>query len=67
MVGTGAGVPVVDTGLAAAFDGVTVDVTFRGRAAEEGGAIATQSVVSCFTCRSMSTTKSITKICTYKL
>lgn len=56
MVGTGAGAPVVDTGLAAAFDGVTVDVTFRGRAAEEGGAIATQSVVSCFTCRSMSTT-----------
>lgn len=38
-LGAAAEAPVVDTGLIDALDGVTVDVTFRGSAAEDGGGI----------------------------
>jgi hypothetical protein len=32
----------VDTGLADAFEGVAIEVTFSGRAAEDGGGIITE-------------------------
>lgn len=42
VLAAGAEAPLGDTGLAAAFDGVTPEVTFKGRAADDGGGMVTE-------------------------